>query len=227
MACSLSFLTVTEWWVLWACDTGKENICELKRLWFYKDYRGQGLGRLLMERLIDFATAKGYQRARFEVADAQVQAQAMKLYHKLGFYFIERYNDGPGTVFMEKVLQENVLYVTSPTSRTLGGVAFVCTVPHLNNARAITIRCTSDGPSPMRRTRASRYQGSRENSKGLIRLAGQAGTRMRCTVNDGREQSDPTLVPFPFADDDMVGVEIKVFHAEPQTSHQAYPGAIE
>jgi putative acetyltransferase len=83
------------------------DICELKRLWFYKEYRGQGLGRLMMERLINFAVAKGYQRARFEVADPEVQAQAMKLYHKLGFYFIERYSDGPGTVFMEKVLQEN------------------------------------------------------------------------------------------------------------------------
>lgn len=84
----------------------KENICELKRLWFYKEYRGQGLGRLLMERLIDFAKEKGYQRARFEVADAEVQAPAMKLYYKLGFHHIERYNDGPCSVFMEKVLEE-------------------------------------------------------------------------------------------------------------------------
>jgi putative acetyltransferase len=84
------------------------NICELKRLWFYKEYRGQGLGRLLMERLIDLAAAKGYQRIRFEVADPEVQAPAMRLYQKLGFYFIEKYSDGPGTVFMEKVLEENV-----------------------------------------------------------------------------------------------------------------------
>jgi putative acetyltransferase len=84
------------------------NICEAKRLWFYKEYRGQGLGMLMAQQLIEFATAKGYQRLRFEVADAQIQAQAMKLYHKLGFYFIERYSDGPGTVFMEKVLEENV-----------------------------------------------------------------------------------------------------------------------
>src|SRR5262249_24017531 len=32
-----------------------------------------------------------------------------------------------------------------------------------NNARSITMRCTSDGPSPIRRTRASRYQRSRGN----------------------------------------------------------------
>ena len=30
--------------------------------------------------------------------------------------------------------------------------------------RAMTMRCTSDGPSPMRRTRASRYQRSSGNS---------------------------------------------------------------
>jgi len=35
---------------------------------------------------------------------------------------------------------------------------------YLNKLRAITMRCTSDGPSPMRRTRASRYQRSSGNS---------------------------------------------------------------
>src|SRR5207245_986753 len=35
---------------------------------------------------------------------------------------------------------------------------------HRNSARAMTMRCTSEGPSPMRRTRASRYQRSSGNS---------------------------------------------------------------
>ena len=33
-----------------------------------------------------------------------------------------------------------------------------------NSERAMTMRCTSEGPSPMRRTRASRYQRSSGNS---------------------------------------------------------------
>ena len=37
-------------------------------------------------------------------------------------------------------------------------------IGHRRRCRAMTMRCTSDGPSPMRRTRASRYQRSRGNS---------------------------------------------------------------
>lgn len=83
------------------------DICEMKRLWFLKEYRGQGLGRLIAQRVIDFATAKGYKRVRLDVADAEKQTLPIILYQQLGFYFIERYNDGPCTVFMEKVLGEN------------------------------------------------------------------------------------------------------------------------
>src|SRR5439155_10429497 len=35
---------------------------------------------------------------------------------------------------------------------------------HRKSERAMTMRCTSEGPSPMRRTRASRYQRSSGNS---------------------------------------------------------------
>jgi len=93
------------------------DICELKRLWFLKDYRGQGLGRLMTERILDFATARGYQRIRLDVADAEVQVQAIKLYRQRGFYFIERYNDGPCSVFMEKVLEENTSTLSPPLKR--------------------------------------------------------------------------------------------------------------
>ena len=86
----------------------QENICELKRLWFLKDYRGQGLGRLMTQRLLEFATARGYQRIRLDVADAEIQDRAVKLYQQFGFYFIDRYNDGPCSVFMEKVLKETL-----------------------------------------------------------------------------------------------------------------------
>ena len=108
MACSLSYLTVNGLWAHGACDTGKENICELKRLWFYKDYRGQGLGRLMTQRLLDFATAKGYQRIRLDVADAAgYRRRRLSFISSSAFTSSRRYNDGPCSVFMEKILGEN------------------------------------------------------------------------------------------------------------------------
>ncbi|MBD1932699.1 MULTISPECIES: GNAT family N-acetyltransferase [Cyanophyceae] len=81
-----------------------DDICELKRMWFLKDYRGRGLGMKMAQMLLDFARKTGYKRVRLDTTDKEKQAQALKLYKRLGFYFIERYNDGFCTVFMEKML---------------------------------------------------------------------------------------------------------------------------
>jgi putative acetyltransferase len=81
-----------------------DDICELKRMWFLKDYRGRGWGTKMAQMLLDFAMITGYLKVRLDTTDEQKQAQALKLYQRLGFYFIERYNDGPCTVFMEKML---------------------------------------------------------------------------------------------------------------------------
>lgn len=80
------------------------DICELKRMWFLKDYRGRGLGTKMTEMLLNFASKIGYKKVRLDTIDEQKQAQALKLYQQFGFYFIERYNDSPCTVFMEKIL---------------------------------------------------------------------------------------------------------------------------
>lgn len=76
--------------------------CELKRLWFLPPYRGKGLGAKMVELLFEFARTAGYQRIRLDSA-SELQA-ANRLYQRLGFYDIGRYNDGPATVFMEKQL---------------------------------------------------------------------------------------------------------------------------
>jgi putative acetyltransferase len=81
-----------------------DDICELKRMWFLKDYRGQGLATKMTQILLDFARKTSYKQVRLDIADQQKQAQALKFYKRLGFYPIERYNDGPCTVFMEKML---------------------------------------------------------------------------------------------------------------------------
>ena len=76
--------------------------CELKRMWFLPDYRGKGYGWKMAELLFEFARLAGYKQVRLDTAE--VLERANKFYRRLGFYSIERYNDGPGTIFMEMQL---------------------------------------------------------------------------------------------------------------------------
>ncbi len=81
-----------------------DEICELKRMWFLKEYRGQGFGWKMAQMLFDSAQQAEYCKVRLDLAKEERQPQALKLYRKLGFYSIERYNESLCTVFMEKVL---------------------------------------------------------------------------------------------------------------------------
>ena len=81
-----------------------DDICELKRMWFLEDYRGRGFGTKMAQMLLDFARITDYKKVRLDTIDKEKQAQALKLYQRLGFYFINRYNTSPCTVFMEKML---------------------------------------------------------------------------------------------------------------------------
>lgn len=81
-----------------------DEICELKRMWFLREYRGQGWGWQMVQMLFDFARQVGYRKVRLDLANAERQPQALKLYRKLGFYPIERYNHSSCNIFMEKVL---------------------------------------------------------------------------------------------------------------------------
>lgn len=80
------------------------DICELKRMWFLKDYRGRGWGTKMSNMLFNFAKRNGYTKVRLDTVDESKQAPAIKLYQRLGFYPIERYNDSTCTVFLEKAL---------------------------------------------------------------------------------------------------------------------------
>lgn len=81
-----------------------DEICELKRMWFLKEYRGQGWGLKMAQILFDFARKMGYQKVRLDLINEERQPQALKFYKRLGFYSIERYNDSPCSLFMEKLL---------------------------------------------------------------------------------------------------------------------------
>jgi putative acetyltransferase len=76
--------------------------CELKRMWFLPEYRGKGQGTKMSELLLEFARAAGYKRIRLDTSPLLLAAN--KLYQRLGFHPIERYNDGPGMIFMEREL---------------------------------------------------------------------------------------------------------------------------
>lgn len=81
-----------------------DEICELKRMWLLKSYRGRGFGLEMAQILFNFAGVQGYKRMRLDLANEEKQAQALNFYKRLGFYAIERYNDGLCQVFMEKRL---------------------------------------------------------------------------------------------------------------------------
>lgn len=81
-----------------------EEICELRRMWFLKEYRGKGLGSKMAQKLLEFAKAEGYKKIRLDVYHPEMQMAAVALYKKLGFYEIPAYNKFPAKLWMEKVL---------------------------------------------------------------------------------------------------------------------------
>jgi GNAT superfamily N-acetyltransferase len=67
--------------------------CEMKRMFLYPQYHGQGIGRRLGEAIIRDARAAGYAVMRLDTSRRQQEAQA--LYSKLGFQRIDPYYDLP------------------------------------------------------------------------------------------------------------------------------------
>ena len=76
------------------------STCELKRLYVRPAARGQGIGRRLVERMIDEARAVAYARMCLDVLPEFVTAQ--RLYESLGFLPAEAvsFNPVPGTKFL-------------------------------------------------------------------------------------------------------------------------------
>ena len=71
----------------------EKDVAELKRLFVKQDFRGAGIGRMMIERAIADARRIGYKKVRLDSL-ARLQ-QASDLYRKLGFDTCEPYNQNP------------------------------------------------------------------------------------------------------------------------------------
>jgi ribosomal protein S18 acetylase RimI-like enzyme len=76
----------------------------MKRLFVNDNYKGKGIGKKLVERIIEEARAKKYEIMRLDTLD--IMEKAINLYYKNGFYEIELYYNNPnnGVIYLEKKL---------------------------------------------------------------------------------------------------------------------------
>ena len=82
------------------------GICEMKRLYVRRPYRGNGLGRTLANAIVAAGRTAGYTRMRLD-SFSRLSA-AISLYRSMGFREIDPYYENPldGIIYMEKELDE-------------------------------------------------------------------------------------------------------------------------
>lgn len=83
-----------------------DDVCEMKRLYVREAGRGQGLGRMFIEKVVTDARECGYRLMRLDTYPLKM-GKAVELYKQFGFREIDAYYDNPfeGVLFMEKDLE--------------------------------------------------------------------------------------------------------------------------
>jgi ribosomal protein S18 acetylase RimI-like enzyme len=83
----------------------EDGVCEMKRLFVRSDFRGQKIGNILIEKLIEEAVAIGYRKMRLDTYPPKM-AKAVRLYESHGFREIPPYYHNPygEVLYMEKDL---------------------------------------------------------------------------------------------------------------------------
>lgn len=82
----------------------EEGTCEMKRLYVRAGFRKEGVGRALVENLIEEACAMGYKKMRLDTLP--IMREARRLYRRLGFVEIPAYlkNRTPNALCFELAL---------------------------------------------------------------------------------------------------------------------------
>jgi len=78
------------------------QVCEMKRLFVRPEFRGTGLGKLLVQSIIDEARKLGHRHMRLDTLPGRMDT-AIGLYRSIGFVEIGPYCENPveGAKFME------------------------------------------------------------------------------------------------------------------------------
>ncbi|MGI8466880.1 MAG: GNAT family N-acetyltransferase [Pyrinomonadaceae bacterium] len=83
----------------------EDKICEMKRLFVRDEFQGLGIGKMLVEKIIEEACRAAYEKMRLDTFPPKM-SKAVRLYESYGFREIPPYYHNPydEVLFMEKDL---------------------------------------------------------------------------------------------------------------------------